>query len=140
MATADVEPGATKRRPRPLSPHLSIYRPIVTMVMSIMHRVTGLFNIGGLLLVTAYVMSIALGPEAYESASAVYGSWPARVILVGFSWSVIHHFLGGIRYAFWDVGKAMDRPGRLFLSWGTIIGSVTLTAVLWVVIVIVENF
>jgi succinate dehydrogenase / fumarate reductase cytochrome b subunit len=140
MPTADTEQATRAHRPRPLSPHLSIYRPIVTMVMSIMHRATGMLNIGGLLLVTAYLLSIALGPEAYNSASAVYGSWPARILLVAFTWSMIHHFLGGLRHAFWDAGRAMDRPGRLTLSWGTVVGSVTLTAVLWVVVLIVENF
>lgn len=140
MPAADVEPQGRGHRPRPLSPHLSIYRPIVTMVMSIMHRVTGILNVGGLLLVTAYLLSIALGPEAYANASAVYGSWPARVILVAFTWSMIHHMLGGVRHAFWDVGRGMGHSSRVALSWGTVIGAVTLTVVLWVVVLIVENF
>jgi succinate dehydrogenase / fumarate reductase cytochrome b subunit len=140
MSTSDADTAARGHRPRPLSPHLSIYRPIVTMVMSIMHRVTGVLNVGGLLLVTLYLLAIALGPETHRNAAAVYGSWPARVLLVAFSWSLIHHFLGGLRHALWDVGRGMDRSGRITLAWGTLVGSVTLTAVLWIVVVIVENF
>lgn len=135
MGAADTETAG--RRPRPLSPHLSIYRPIITMVMSIMHRVTGVMNVAGFILVVAYLMAIAVGPEAYEIASAIYSSIPVRIILVAFTWSLIHHMLGGLRHAIWDVGRGFGEV-RYTLSWATLIGSLTLTASLWIIVVILE--
>jgi succinate dehydrogenase / fumarate reductase cytochrome b subunit len=136
MASADTG-SQGGRRPRPLSPHLSIYRPIVTMVMSIMHRMTGIMNIGGLLIVVAYLLALAAGPEAYERAGEWYGWWPVRVVLVAFTWSVIHHMLGGIRHAVWDVGRGFGEE-RYTLSWATITGSILITTALWAFIVVWE--
>lgn len=135
MSTADTE--ATGRRPRPLSPHLSIYRPIVTMVMSILHRITGVMNVGGLLIVVAYLMAIALGPDAYAAASDFYGWWPVRIVLVAFSWSVIHHMLGGLRHALWDTGHGLGEV-RYTLSWLTLTGSILITTALWSGVVVLE--
>lgn len=134
MASADTE---VSRRPRPLSPHLSIYRPIVTMVMSIMHRVTGIMNVAGLVLVVAFLLALATGPEAYESAAAIYSSWWGRVILVAFTWSLVHHMFGGIRHAIWDTGHAFGEA-RYTLAWATIAGSVIFTTALWALIVVIE--
>ena len=134
MTSADSVGG---RRARPLSPHLSIYRPIVTMVMSIMHRVTGVMNVGGLLLVIAFLVGTASGPAGFEFVSGIYGSWLARIVLVTFTWSLIHHMLGGVRHALWDTGHGLDES-RYGLAWATLIGSVGLTIVLWIVIMIVE--
>jgi succinate dehydrogenase / fumarate reductase cytochrome b subunit len=136
MASADTGSGGG-RRARPLSPHLSIYRPIVTMVMSIMHRVTGLLNVGGLLLVLLYLLALAAGPEAYESAQAFYGWWPARIVLVAFTWSLVHHMLGGLRHAVWDFGRGMGEE-RYTLSWATVTGSILITTALWAFIVVWE--
>ncbi|MEM6762525.1 MAG: succinate dehydrogenase, cytochrome b556 subunit [Pseudomonadota bacterium] len=134
MTTAETETG---RRPRPLSPHLSIYRPIVTMVMSIMHRMTGVMNIAGLVLVVGYLVAIASGPEAYALANDVYGSWFGRIVLVSFTWSLVHHMLGGVRHAIWDAGRGFGEI-RYKMSWATVIGSVTITIALWTFIVILE--
>ncbi|MEM9220914.1 MAG: succinate dehydrogenase, cytochrome b556 subunit [Pseudomonadota bacterium] len=136
MATADFE---ASRRPRPLSPHLSIYRPIITMVMSIMHRMTGIMNIAGLVLVVGYVTALALGPEMFALANAIYGSWIGRIILVAFTWSLFHHMFGGIRHAVWDAGRGFGDV-RYKMSWATLGGSLAATAILWVLVVVVEAF
>jgi len=134
MASAETAAG---RRERPLSPHLSIYRPIVTMVMSIMHRVTGVMNVGGLVLVVAYLVAIASGPEAFEWANAIYSSWLARIVLVAFTWSLIHHMFGGFRHFAWDMGRGTGEA-RYQMSWLTIVGSILVTTALWALIVVVE--
>ncbi|WP_420394476.1 succinate dehydrogenase, cytochrome b556 subunit [Acuticoccus sp.] len=134
MASADSE---ASRRPRPLSPHLSIYRPIVTMVMSIMHRATGIINVGGLLLVVGYLLAIASGPEAYGTAAALYSSWFGRVVLVAFTWSLIHHLVSGIRYFLWDFGLAFG-PERYAMSWAALVAGIVLTIALWVGVVAME--
>ena len=135
MASADTE---VSRRPRPLSPHLSIYRPIVTMVMSIMHRATGIMNIAGLVLIVAYLLALAAGPESFEWVNGIYSSILGRIVLVAFTWSLIHHALGGIRHFIWDFGK-MVGEARYDLAWATIVGSVLITTALWALVVVLEN-
>ncbi|MEM8551899.1 MAG: succinate dehydrogenase, cytochrome b556 subunit [Pseudomonadota bacterium] len=134
MASSET---AGPRRPRPLSPHLSIYRPIVTMVMSIMHRFTGIMNVAGLVLVVGYVLAVASGPQMFELANMVYSSWLGRIVLVTFTWSLVHHLLGGVRHAIWDFGAGYGKV-RYTMSWLTLIGSVTITVLLWVFIVVWE--
>jgi succinate dehydrogenase / fumarate reductase cytochrome b subunit len=117
---------------RPLSPHLSIYRPMLTMMMSIAHRVSGAANAVGFLLLTWWLVAIAAGPEQYAVVSAFFGSIAGRVLLFLFSWSLIHHMLGGIRHLIWDTGHGLDKTSIEVFAWATIIGSTTLTVLLWV--------
>jgi succinate dehydrogenase / fumarate reductase, cytochrome b subunit len=118
---------------RPLSPHLTIFRPLVNMVMSILHRMTGAALYLGMALFAWWLVAAASGPEAYATAQAFFGSWLGRLILFGFTWALIHHLLGGIRHLIWDTGYAMGKPARDWLSWATIIGSVALTLIIWIV-------
>jgi succinate dehydrogenase / fumarate reductase cytochrome b subunit len=117
---------------RPLSPHLSIYRPMLTMMMSIAHRVSGVGNSVGFLLLTWWLVAIAAGPEPYAAVSAFFGSIAGRALLFLFSWSLIHHMLGGIRHLIWDTGVGLDRLSIELFAWATIIGSIALTVLLWV--------
>lgn len=117
---------------RPLSPHLTIFRPLINMVMSILHRMTGAALYLGMALLAWWLVAAASGPEAYATAQAFFGSWLGRLILFGFTWALIHHLLGGIRHLIWDTGYAMGKPARDWLSWATIIGSVALTLVVWI--------
>jgi succinate dehydrogenase / fumarate reductase, cytochrome b subunit len=118
---------------RPLSPHLTIFRPLVNMVMSILHRMTGAALYLGMALFAWWLVAAASGPEAYATAQAFFGSWLGRLVLFGFTWALIHHLLGGIRHLIWDTGYGMGKPARDWLSWATIIGSVALTLVVWIV-------
>src|SRR4026208_2191786 len=87
---------------RPLSPHLQIYRPMLTMMMSIVHRITGLGNYFGMLMLAWWLIAAASGPNAYARFEWFAGSIIGRIILFGYTWSVIHHMLGGIRHLIWD--------------------------------------
>ena len=118
---------------RPLSPHLSIFRPLITMVMSIVHRITGMGLYFGMLFLAWWLLAAASGPEAFETADAFFGSWFGRLILFGFTWALIHHLLGGIRHLIWDTGAGYSAPVRNGLAWATIVGSVLLTLLVWVV-------
>jgi succinate dehydrogenase / fumarate reductase, cytochrome b subunit len=118
---------------RPLSPHLQIYRPMLTMMMSIAHRVSGAANAIGFLLLAWWLVAISMAPEAYAQVSAFFGSIPGRLLLFLFSWSLIHHMLGGIRHLIWDTGRGLDRVSIEILAWATIIGSTALTVLVWVV-------
>jgi succinate dehydrogenase cytochrome b subunit len=117
---------------RPLSPHLSIYRPMLTMLMSIAHRITGFGNAVGFLLLAWWLVAIATGPEQYAAVSSFFASIPGRVLLFLFSWSLIHHMLGGIRHLIWDTGRALDKTSIEVLAWLTIISSTVLTILVWV--------
>lgn len=119
---------------RPVSPHLSIYRPLINMMMSIVHRITGMGLYFGMIGLAAWLIAAASGPEAYATVSAVLGSIPGLLIMIGFTWALIHHLLGGIRHLIWDTGAAFSIPAVDTLSWLTIIGSLALTLVLWLAV------
>lgn len=116
---------------RPLSPHLTIFRPYVNMVMSIVHRITGGANYFGTALIAAWLVAAAAGPASFEIANDFAGSPVGLLILLGYSWSLIHHALGGVRHFIWDTGRAFDKASVRALSWATVFGSVTLTAAVW---------
>jgi succinate dehydrogenase / fumarate reductase cytochrome b subunit len=117
---------------RPLSPHLQIYRPMLTMLMSIAHRLSGVGNAVGFLLLAWWLVAISIGPDAYAEVSAFFGSIFGRLLLFLFSWSLIHHMLGGIRHLIWDTGAGLGRVSIEVFAWATIIGSITLTVLVWV--------
>ncbi len=135
MAEAKAEitrPRGPVPRARPLSPHLFIFRPYVNMVMSIMHRLTGTVNYLGSLLLAVWLISAATGEAEFNQVSSLLASVPGLIVLFGLTWSVMHHMLGGMRHFIWDTGRGFDIPNIRLLSWGTLLGSVTLTALIWV--------
>ncbi len=117
--------------PRPLSPHLQIYRPLINMVMSIMHRITGVALYVGTLLLAAWLICLASGPAAYGTFMDIAGSIPGQIVLFGYTWAMLHHMLGGVRHFIWDTGRGFDLPTVNALSYATIIGSIVLTLAVW---------
>ena len=126
---AESSTGALKERP--LSPHLSIYKPIPTMVMSILHRISGVALYGGTLLLAWWLIATASGPQAYDTFAAVAGSPIGIIILIGFTWALIHHMLGGLRHFLWDTGRGLEKATATRLAILTIVLSLALTAILW---------
>jgi succinate dehydrogenase / fumarate reductase cytochrome b subunit len=118
---------------RPLSPHLSIYKPTLTMTMSIVHRITGVGLYFGTLLVAWWLLAAASSPNAYAGVSSFMGSWLGRLILFGYTWALIHHMLGGIRHFIWDTGRGFGAQEREWLAVATLAGSIGWTIVIWVV-------
>ena len=118
---------------RPLSPHLSIYKPMLTMMMSIVHRVTGAALYLGTILMVWWLMAASAGPAAYANVQWFMGSIIGRVILFGYTWALIHHALGGVRHLIWDMGYGFEHTEREFAARATIIGSIVLTVMLWVI-------
>ena len=117
---------------RPLSPHLQIYKMMFTMVMSGLHRITGMCLYLGTLLLAWYFIAAASGERAFDTVNWVYGSLLGRLILLGFTWSLFHHLLGGMRHAIWDAGYMFDAKGREIAARATLAGSIVLTLVFWV--------
>jgi succinate dehydrogenase / fumarate reductase cytochrome b subunit len=120
---------------RPLSPHLQIYRPMLTMMMSMAHRVSGAALAIGFALFAWWLIAVSLGPEAYARVNGFFGSIPGAVLLFLFTWALIHHMLGGIRHLIWDSLHMLDKPSIELLARATIIGSTTLNLLLWIVAV-----
>lgn len=121
-------------RARPLSPHLQVYRFQINMVMSIVHRVTGAALYFGALLLAWWLIAAATGPEYFDFVNGLIATWPGMIVLVGFSWALIHHMLGGLRHFVWDTGAGLDLASVNLLSWATIVLSLALTAALWLYI------
>jgi succinate dehydrogenase / fumarate reductase cytochrome b subunit len=120
--------------PRPLSPHLCIYRLTLTMLMSIVHRITGAALYFGTLLLAWWLIAAASGPNAYGAFQAVAGSFIGRVVLFGYTWALIHHMLGGIRHLIWDTGHGFGPSEREWLARANLVGSIALTILLWIIV------
>ncbi len=108
------------------------------MAMSIAHRVTGIGLYGGMALLALWLAAAASGPGAFAVVNGLYGSWIGLVILFGFTWALIHHALGGVRHFIWDFGRGLTRPARDQLALATLVGSVVLTVLVWVVVLLVR--
>jgi len=118
-------------RNRPLSPHLQIYRPQITSVLSISHRATGIVLSLGSVFLVLWLLAAAAGPEFYDIAQACAGSWVGYVFLFGFSFCLFYHLLNGIRHLFWDAGHGFEIATATRTGWAVVLGSVLLTAIAW---------
>ena len=123
----------TARIERPLSPHLQTYRFTLTMAMSIVHRITGVALYFGTLLLVWWLIAAASGPNAYAVVQWFMETLVGRLILFGYTWALIHHMLGGIKHLIWDLGYGFGPVEREWLTLATLIGSIGLTLVLWIV-------
>jgi succinate dehydrogenase / fumarate reductase cytochrome b subunit len=120
-----------KATPRPLSPHLQVYRWTWTMAMSVFHRVTGTGLYIGIALFAIWLVALAAGPSAFETVQWFFGSPVGLLILFGYTWVLMHHMLGGVRHLVWDFGRGMEPGERMNMARFTLIGSITLTVAIW---------
>ena len=129
MASSDALTGP--RRPRPMSPHLSIYRLTITMAMSIAHRISGAALYLGVLLLAWFLIAASADAATFAVFSEFIESFIGRVMLFAFSWALFHHLIGGIRHIVCDAGYGLDAPLRDQMAWATLIGGFALTIVVW---------
>ncbi|MBL4758318.1 MAG: succinate dehydrogenase, cytochrome b556 subunit [Rhizobiales bacterium] len=118
---------------RPLSPHLQIYKPIFTMVMSIVHRITGVALYFGTLLLVWWLMAAATGATYFDFVNGFFASWFGRLVLFGYTWTLLHHMFGGLRHFVWDTGRGFSEASRMALSRWSLVASIVLTILLWVI-------
>lgn len=124
-------------RQRPLSPHLQIYKPQLTSLLSILHRATGVaLSIGSVILVS-WVVALSLGETAYSSYSMIINSWFGKLVLFGFTFGLFYHLSNGIRHLFWDAGYGYDIKVAYTSGTLVIISSLTLTIVTWFIVLFV---
>ena len=118
---------------RPLSPHLQIYRPMLTMMISISHRITGAALYFGVVLLVWWLTAAAHSDAYFDLVQGFFGHWFGRLMLFGFTWALIHHALGGIRHLIWDTGRGFDLTVVEWMARANLAGSIILTVVLWIV-------
>ncbi len=119
---------------RPLSPHLTIYRPQLTSMTSILTRITGNALLVGALLVVWWFLAAAAGPEYFELVDGLITSFIGDVIMVLSLWALWYHLLAGLRHLIWDNAIGLDIPTAEKLGWAVIGGSVLLTLITVIIV------
>ncbi|MCZ7677109.1 MAG: succinate dehydrogenase, cytochrome b556 subunit [Roseovarius sp.] len=126
---ADVNRGE-----RPLSPHLTIYRPQMTSISSILTRISGNSLIVAAVLIVWWLLAASVGPEYFATADAVLTSWFGDLVLTLSLWAIWYHYLAGLRHLYFDAGRGLDLPTAEGLGWVCVIGSVVLTVITIVIV------
>jgi len=117
---------------RPLSPHLQVYRPQITSILSITHRLTGASLAVGALLLTYWLTSAAYGPEAFARAQGFLGSWLGLAALLGLTFALYYHLCNGVRHLAWDAGWGFDMPRLRATGLTVVVVSILLTGATWI--------
>ena len=117
---------------RPLSPHLQVYKPQLTSVMSILHRATGIALAFGTFLLVWWLIAAATGESAFSTVQAFTASWVGILLLLGWSYALFYHLCNGIRHLFWDAGKGFELTDAYRNGWTVVAVSIALTIAVWI--------
>ena len=117
--------------PRPLSPHLQVYRWQLTSVLSILHRISGVALAIGTILLVWWLGAASDGPEAYAGVQAFLGSWLGRILLFGWSLALFYHLANGLRHLWWDTGNGFELRQVYIGGWTVIGATIVLTLLAW---------
>ncbi|HLY45057.1 MAG TPA: succinate dehydrogenase, cytochrome b556 subunit [Stellaceae bacterium] len=117
--------------PRPLSPHLQVYRWQLTSVLSILHRLAGIALSGGTILLVWWLVAAAEGPQSYATVQAFLGSWIGLLMLFGWSLALFYHLCNGLRHLVWDSGHGLELPGVYAGGWAVVASTAALTLIAW---------
>ena len=115
----------------PLSPHLQIYRWHISSLLSIIHRISGVINLLALILIFFWLIVLSFGESNYELFLLIINSFFAKLILIGFTWSMSFHILSGIRHLAWDLGYGFEIKTANISGIIVIICSLVLTIIFW---------
>ncbi len=132
MSAHQVRTANGRAQRRPLSPHLQIYRPSITMVMSILHRITGAVLYFATFLGVWWLMGLASGPKYFAYVDDMFRSWPGLVILFAITYQLFHHAFGGIRHLIWDADFCFSKQAAERLGLWSLLLAVACTALVWV--------
>ena len=122
------------RSKRPLSPHLTIYRPQMTSMSSILVRISGNALLVGFATVVWWLLAAASSADYFAVADGFVQSWFGQFIILGSVWALWYHLLGGLRHLIWDQGKMLEIEQAEKMGWAAIVGSVVLTALTYVIV------
>ena len=117
---------------RPLSPHLQIYRPEITSVLSIFHRITGITLSVGSILLVLWIFTLSLGKSYYEYYIMFSQSWIGVLIFIGFTFALNYHLSNGIRHLFWDLGYGYELATVYKSGFAVVLSSIILTVIIWI--------
>ncbi|MDE2444936.1 MAG: succinate dehydrogenase, cytochrome b556 subunit [Alphaproteobacteria bacterium] len=123
----------SKPKARPLSPHLQIYRPMLSTAMSIFHRITGVALALGMIGLAWWFTAASVSDAYFGFVQGFFYHWFGRLILFGFTWALIHHMLGGFRHFIWDTGRGFELKTVEWLVRANLFGSILLTILIWVI-------
>ena len=118
--------------PRPLSPHLQIYRWQLTSVMSILHRASGIALSLGAILLVCWLAAAADGPEPYAAFQHFLASWFGLLLLFGWSAALFYHLCNGIRHLWWDSGRGFELKSVYLGGWAAVAAAAALTIIAWI--------
>jgi succinate dehydrogenase / fumarate reductase cytochrome b subunit len=121
---------------RPLSPHLQVYRPQLTSILSILHRITGCGLSFGFIVFVAWLAALARGPEAYASFTSCADSVVGQIILFGLTVAFFYHFCNGIRHLLWDAGWGLELPEVYKTGYIVLGATAVLTAIVWLKVIL----
>ena len=116
---------------RPISPHLQVYKPQITSVLSIFHRITGVALTFGLILLVAWIFTLSLGEDYFEYFVMFIKSWFGLLILFGFTFALNYHLCNGIRHLFWDAGYGYEIETVHKSGLAVLVVSFLLTILIW---------
>ena len=118
--------------PRPTSPHLQVYRPQLTSITSILHRLTGIYLSLGVVALVFWLVAAATGPAEFDQAQLYVGSIPGRTLLFLWTGAFFYHLLNGLRHLAWDIGWGFELATAYRTGWAVLIGAALLTVASWV--------
>jgi len=121
-------------KPRPLSPHLQVYRPQLTSVMSIMHRASGAVLATGSLLLTIWLVALAAGADIFGLVTALLQHPLGQFVLFGYSLALVYHGINGIRHLAWDLRLGLEVKQVYQSGYLVLVLTVLVTAALWLVV------
>jgi succinate dehydrogenase / fumarate reductase, cytochrome b subunit len=122
---------STPQRMRPLSPHIQIYRPQLTSVLSIANRITGVVLSFCAVALVVWLISVAAGPQAYSTIHGFIRSWFGQILLFGCTYSFFLHLCGGIRHLVWDTVYGFELRTIYTSGWTVVVTSAALTLITW---------
>lgn len=112
---------------RPISPHIQVYKPQITSVSSILHRITGMLLSGFTLLWVSWLLALQGSAADYARLQHVLQSWPGKLLLLLAGWALFYHLMSGIRHMIWDSVNMLDLHSAKRSGWVIVIGSLLLT-------------
>ena len=115
------------RAERPLSPHLQVYRPQITSVLSILHRGTGVCLSLGIVVLIYWLLALAGGPGDYAAAQGLLGSTVLKLCYTGWAFCFFYHLANGIRHLAWDLGYGFEKSQITSSGWTVVVFTVVAT-------------
>ena len=116
---------------KPLSPHLTIYKPQITSLMSISHRFSGTFQSLGNLIIFLYFCVILVSENYYNYANLFFNSLLGKIFLFLYIFSICYHLFNGIRHLIWDIGLGFEIKNVYYSGYITVISAIVSNFIIW---------